>query len=437
MNWWRSRRPHDPAPEPAALRHPESETAAPRPDATLRLQRDLGNRAVQKLVPQSAGEPIAEDRRAELEGAFGAGLEDVRVHRDDEARDLAAGVGANAFATGRDIYFAPGAYTNEALAHEVTHVIQQSRSPSVVSGENAQLEEQANAASSSFLASRPVEISGASAAPALQRQPAPGTQGSALTLLPSDSVTLDGFDVDKADLSAAHKQKLDGFAKRLKAALASSPNSIVTIVGYADAPGSEPHNLALGQHRADAARDYLVSKGVSADQLHASSLGEALPVVATKGYEARNRRVEIDVIERTFFKSPPAAPPPAPATPQPAEKPKIDLTFHPKEHEPDPSQEMQDRWRLVDQAVREAQEAEKRNAGTSVADATGRILRNAAKKLGLPEWLQDRAESIGKDLPSKGAQSAVDQIAGDRNMDANTKNALKALVDALMRLKVK
>jgi len=436
VNWWRSRRPQEQVPEPEAVGGPETETAAPTRDPILLLQHAVGNRAVQKIVPRSPGAPIPEGERLQLENAFGQDLSEVRLHHDQDAVAMAAEAGATAFTSGRDIYFSPGAYGSATLAHEVGHVVQQALAPSVLSGEDAFLEHQANAASSAFLSGQTAPVSAPVPAPALQRQPLPGTQSSPLKLLPSQSLALDGFDIDKFDLSGSHKQKLDEFAKHLKETLASAPDSIVTIVGFADAPGSEPHNLALGQQRADTVRAYLVSKGISAGQLHTASLGEGVPTVPSKGYEARNRRVEIDVIERSFFRASVAQPPPAPAQAAPPVTPKpVDLTFHPKE--PTPSEEFQERWRQVDQAVREAKEAEKANQGASVADASGRILRRAAKKMGLPDWAQDRAESLARDLPSKGAQSVFDQITGDRNLDNNTRNALKALIDALMRMKVK
>ena len=440
MNWWRNRRPQE-AIEPAANHTAETETSAAKPDPILAMQRTVGNRAVQRLLPRSEGEPIAEGERGPLESAFGQDLGEVRIHRDDEAADLAAAADANAFTVGRDIYFAAGAYGAPALAHEVTHIIQQSNAPSVLPGEDASLEQQAGAASAAFLARRPAELGAPGPAPALQRQPAPGTQPSSLRLLPSESLTLDSFDIDQSTLSGAHKLKLEQFARQLKAILAAAPDSLITIVGFADAPGTEPHNLELGQRRADAVRDRLVAAGIPGNQLHTASLGEASPVVDTKRYEAKNRRVEINVIERSLLKpsivtpAPPPAPAPAPAPP--AEKPKIDLNYHPKEQDPTPDEELQERMRLIDKAVQEAQEAEKARPGTSAADLAGRVLRDAARKLGLPKWVQDRAESLGKDLPSKGGQAIVDQIAGDKSLDTNTQSALKALVDALMRTKVK
>jgi len=439
VNLWRaSKRPADPVVDPAAHQKPESESLPSRKeDGLLAQQRSVGNRAVQKLLPQSEGGQIEEGERANLEAAFGQDLSEVRIHRDAGARELAADAGADAFTAGRDIYFAPGAYSSATLAHEVSHVVQQAQASTYLPGEDTALEHEARIASSAVMSGHVAEISAGSAAPAMQRQAAPGTQPSALKLFPTGSLTLDGFDVDKSAISGSNKQKLDEFAKRLKATLASAPDSVVTIVGFADAPGTEPHNLDLGQRRAEAVRDYLVARGISAGQLHVTSMGEALPVVATKGYEGKNRRVEIDVVERSFFKPPPLATPPAPVTAPAVPTPRgpIDLKIH--WHEPTPSEELQENLRRVDKAVREAQAAEKANPGTSVADVTGRVLRNAAKKLGLPPWVQDRAESLGQSLPSMGANAIINQIASDKSLDANTQNALKAAVDALARTKVK
>lgn len=458
MNWWRAgKRPQEQELAPERHREVESQTAPQREEPILSLQRAVGNREVQKMLPHSEGEPIAEDERQRLESSYGQDLNDVRVHRDEEANELAASVGANAFTSGRDIYFARGAYcAGSPLAHEVGHVVQQSQATSFLPGEDAFLEHQADRASSAVMSGHAAEIAGVAAAPSLQRQaapgakatpatqaapsiqPAPGYSPPAVKLMPTSSLTLDNFDVDKFELNGDHKQKLDAFAQQLKGTLSGAPESVITITGYADAPGTEPHNLALGQQRAETVRAYLVSKGISENQLRAGSLGEGSPAVASKAYESKNRRVEISVVARSFFHpqalSMRATPAPVPAAP-PAKV--IDLRIHREEHDPTPSEELQEKMRQVDKAVREAQAAEKSNPGVSAADLAGRVLRNAAKKLGLPSWIQDRAESLGKDLPAKGANAVVDQIAGERGLDADTQNALKALVEALMKVKVK
>jgi hypothetical protein len=133
LNWWRAnKRREEAAPEPELHRRPTNEPVPPRKeDPLLALQRSVGNRAVQKLLPHAEGEPIPTAEREKLETAFGADLSEVRVHRNGDAGELAGDADANALTAGRDIYFAPGMYTpqttegQELLAHELTHVFQQ------------------------------------------------------------------------------------------------------------------------------------------------------------------------------------------------------------------------------------------------------------------------------------------------------------------------
>jgi hypothetical protein len=236
-------------------------------------------------------------------------------------------------------------------------------------------------------------------------------------------------------------QKLDEFAKRLKNSLSSAPDTFVSIVGFADAPGTEPHNLALGQQRAEAVLNYLVAKGVPANVLNAASLGEQVPVVEGKGYEAKNRRVEIYVHERSFFKPSVSLTPPAPLqTPAPAPPKPIDLTYHPPVHVPTPEEEVDENIRRNEEIWKQAQDIlarEKAQPGKSASDLFGKVVREVTKKLGLPKWVQDRAESLAQDVPSKGAQAVFDQITEDKSLDASTKNAIKAVIDALMQTKIK
>jgi len=78
------------------------------------------------------------------------------------------------------------------------------------------------------------------------------------------------FDYDKADLRAESQQTLARSAEVIKA----HPNWKVRIEGNCDDRGSTEYNLALGERRADAAKQALQQAGVSADQLHATSLGK-------------------------------------------------------------------------------------------------------------------------------------------------------------------
>jgi hypothetical protein len=77
------------------------------------------------------GHAIAQPVRKQMETAFGADFSAVRVHTDAKADMLSRSLSARAFATGNDIFFRQGQYNpgssggRELLAHELTHVVQQ------------------------------------------------------------------------------------------------------------------------------------------------------------------------------------------------------------------------------------------------------------------------------------------------------------------------
>ena len=80
---------------------------------------------------RGSGHSLGDATRHRLERTFDADFSTVRVHTDSEAGRLSRALGANAFATGRDIFFDHGAYQpdnfrgQKLLAHELTHVVQQ------------------------------------------------------------------------------------------------------------------------------------------------------------------------------------------------------------------------------------------------------------------------------------------------------------------------
>ncbi|NLE99547.1 MAG: DUF4157 domain-containing protein, partial [Anaerolineales bacterium] len=87
---------------------------------------------VQRLCSlKGGGAPLPDHVRADMEARFGANFSNVRVHADAEAGQLNQAIRARAFTHGTDVYFTYGQYNPESingkrlLAHELTHVIQQ------------------------------------------------------------------------------------------------------------------------------------------------------------------------------------------------------------------------------------------------------------------------------------------------------------------------
>jgi outer membrane protein OmpA-like peptidoglycan-associated protein len=448
MSWWwhgHKREEEETASHDVAHKEEEKSEAPAPGEHILTLQRTMGNRAVQRIIG-SAGEPLAAEQRKRLESSFGEDLGAVRVHRDAEAGELANAAGADAFTAGRDIYFAPGKYSAETLAHEVGHTIQQQGAAPALAAEDSGLEHEAQSAGHAAMAGRRAELSRPAAAPAMQRQKAAAVADAPKLTLPFDNVTLDAFEIDSAELTEEHKAQLDALAKTLQALPATAPDSFVTVTGFADAPGTVEHNQAIGQLRAGAVRKYLIAHGAPAAMLSASSLGASALSVETKKYDPRNRRVEIHVFRRSFLADHLKLPAPVLiATPEPPPKPIDFFHYHPPAHIPTKEEEQQERERQAEEnwkkaqdiRKREAEEAERHPPGSSLSDFFGRKGRELAKALGLPKFLQDKAESLAQDLPAMGAKAIFDRIAADKGLDAQGKNAVHSIIDALAKEKVK
>lgn len=74
----------------------------------------------------------------------------------------------------------------------------------------------------------------------------------------------------------------------------------VEVSGHTDSRGSDKYNMGLSLRRADAVRDYLITKGISADRLTAKGYGESQPLESNDTDEGRfkNRRVELNQIKK-------------------------------------------------------------------------------------------------------------------------------------------
>ena len=97
------------------------------------------------------------------------------------------------------------------------------------------------------------------------------------------------FETDSSELTAKSRATLDKQAQWLNN---YSQYSQFTIEGHADERGTREYNLALGARRAQAVRDYLVSRGVAANRMHTISYGKERPVAVCDDIScwAQNRR---------------------------------------------------------------------------------------------------------------------------------------------------
>ena len=105
------------------------------------------------------------------------------------------------------------------------------------------------------------------------------------------------FDYDQFDLKQDARDRLAQNAKFLT----SHPEFILTIEGHADERGTNEYNLALGDRRANAAREYLTTLGVAANRLRTVSYGEERPFCNdhTEACWSQNRRAHFVITGRT------------------------------------------------------------------------------------------------------------------------------------------
>ncbi len=103
------------------------------------------------------------------------------------------------------------------------------------------------------------------------------------------------FEFDKYDLGDETRSKLLGNFNVLK----SYSQYGVVVEGHCDERGTIEYNLALGEKRARAVRDYLISLGIKSSRLRIKSFGEERPAVSRhkESAWAKNRRAEFNVEE--------------------------------------------------------------------------------------------------------------------------------------------
>lgn len=98
------------------------------------------------------------------------------------------------------------------------------------------------------------------------------------------------FEFDSAVLLPEARAALMGHAEYLR-----NSSSSVRLEGHADERGTREYNMALGERRANAVRDFMVLQGVSSSKIETVSYGEERPAVMGSGENSwsKNRRVEL------------------------------------------------------------------------------------------------------------------------------------------------
>jgi len=134
-----------------------------------------------------------------------------------------------------------------------------------------------------------VLLTGCPKRPSVVEGPAPAGAHAATAYAANAQLPVIHFDFDSDHIRPGDAAILDKHATWLK----SHPEELLLIAGFADDRGTPEYNLALGERRAKAAKEYLASHGIDTDRMTASSMGETRPVCTDKSEEcrAKNRRV--------------------------------------------------------------------------------------------------------------------------------------------------
>ena len=129
------------------------------------------------------------------------------------------------------------------------------------------------------------------------------TEYDRLKKMPTDEIERMGllaeihYDYDRSDIREGDRQVLAKNGEALK----KFDFLKITVEGHCDERGSVEYNLALGERRAKAAYDYLLSLGVPADRMKSVSYGKEVPLCqqASEDCWARNRRAHFTITGKT------------------------------------------------------------------------------------------------------------------------------------------
>jgi outer membrane protein OmpA-like peptidoglycan-associated protein len=312
-------------------------------------------------VLQSPGQSLDSSTRAFMEPRFGHDFSQVRVHTDAKAAESARAVNALAYTVNHNVVFGVGRYSPntqtgmELLAHELTHVVQQSgtrnntatnqgsmqgfTAPWAIGQANDQYEQEANRIANQVVQmaeptgqcqiAPPITAPMIVSNPLLQRQNG-GAEGGDLEepqLTRSEEIALSrsspgeftgqsqplgislyNFGIDVAEPKVEHRAVLTELGHLLNV-YAAVP-VIVRVIGFADASGDELYNLRLSGRRADVVKDIL--QPLITQRVSLSAYGETNPAATNEAVSGRSRNRRVDI--RFVANRPP--------TPQPLPRPR-------------------------------------------------------------------------------------------------------------------
>ncbi len=114
------------------------------------------------------------------------------------------------------------------------------------------------------------------------------------------------FDFDRADVRQESREILS----RIAGILFTSEDFAITITGHTDARGDDDYNQQLSERRARAVADYLIGAGLASERFTVEGLGKAHPLDTSDSDEAhaRNRRVELGIVNARIIASRPTGP---------------------------------------------------------------------------------------------------------------------------------
>jgi outer membrane protein OmpA-like peptidoglycan-associated protein len=235
---------------------------------------------------RGGGRPLPETTRAFFEPRFGADFSGVRVHSDERANAAARSIDAKAFTHGSAIAFASGQYSpgsregQHLLAHELTHVVQQTGANQSNGPIQRKVDEQAFAKNGGK-----IEEVGDTAG-----------GGFGQGVAESNEFLLWNYNVGSPEPRAEHTKYLkDKVSARWQSMLSADSDLRIAIVGGASTTGGTAVTTPLSVARADKIKAILVSAGIDAKRIVTSGVGSRHPFAdeTTSENMARNRRAEV------------------------------------------------------------------------------------------------------------------------------------------------